>query len=50
MVEQSYLDTADLILEGDGKDISNLPRLFIWGLVEAEREKQLLRSVDMARV
>jgi hypothetical protein len=50
MVEQSYLDTADLILEGESEDILNLPRLFVWGLVEAEREKQLLRSIGMVRV
>lgn len=46
----SYLKTADIILEKKGKDISNLPHLFIEGLVEAERKRQLAQSIGVVQV
>ncbi|KAK3294861.1 zinc finger protein-domain-containing protein [Chaetomium fimeti] len=41
----SYLETADVILEVEGKDVLDLPRLFIEGLVEAESQRQLARAI-----
>ncbi|KAH6856628.1 zinc finger protein-domain-containing protein [Chaetomium sp. MPI-CAGE-AT-0009] len=37
----SYLETAGLVLEGESYDILDLPLLFIEGLVQAERVRQM---------
>ncbi|KAK4043420.1 zinc finger protein-domain-containing protein [Parachaetomium inaequale] len=42
----SYVEAAEVILQGEDEDILSLPRLFIQGLVDVEREKQRARGLE----
>lgn len=49
IVEQGYLDVANVIFGSDRKANWDLPRRFIWGLITAQWEAQLARSIRARR-